>query len=98
PPYPPLFPYTTSSDLDLRRLLRSSLRFGGEPLQFSFRRPRLKPRPLVLICDISGSMERYTRVLLNFTYAIENATEQVEAFVFATDRKSTRLNSSHVKI
>jgi len=82
--------------LDLRRLLRSSLRFGGEPLQFSFRRPRLKPRPLVLICDISGSMERYTRVLLNFTYAIENATEQVEAFVFATRlTRITRMLRSH---
>ena len=82
--------------LDLRRLLRSSLRFGGEPLQFSFRQPRLKPRPLVLICDISGSMERYTRVLLNFTYAIENATEQVEAFVFATRlTRITRMLRSH---
>lgn len=82
--------------LDLRRLLRSSLRFGGEPLEFSFRRPRLRPRPLVLICDISGSMERYTRVLLNFTYAIENASERAEAFVFATRlTRITRMLRSH---
>ena len=82
--------------LDLRRLLRNSLRFGGEPLQFSFRRPRIKTRPLVLICDISGSMERYTRVLLNFSYAIENATERVEAFVFATRlTRITRMLRTH---
>jgi uncharacterized protein len=82
--------------LDLRQLLRSSLRFGGEPLQFSFRRPRIKTRPLVLICDISGSMERYTRVLLNFAYAIENATDRVEAFVFATRlTRITRMLRTH---
>jgi uncharacterized protein len=82
--------------LDLRRLLRTSLRFGGEPLVFSFRRPRIKPRPLVLICDISGSMERYTRVLLNFAYAMENASEHVEAFVFATRlTRITRLLRTH---
>jgi uncharacterized protein with von Willebrand factor type A (vWA) domain len=82
--------------LDMRRLLRNSLRFGGEPLQFTFRRPRLRPRPLVLICDISGSMERYTRVLLDFAYAIENASERVEAFVFATRlTRITRMLRSH---
>lgn len=82
--------------LDLRRVLRNSLRFGGEPLQFSFRRPRIKSRPLVLICDISGSMERYTRVLLTFSYAIENATERVEAFVFATRlTRITRMLRTH---
>jgi len=70
--------------LDLRRLLRASLRFNGEPLLLSWRRRRWKPRPLVLLCDISGSMERYTRVLLHFIYAMERAGDRVEAFVFAT--------------
>src|SRR5205807_10309355 len=41
--------------LDMRRLLRRSLRFGGELLVFSWKSPRLRPRPLVLLCDISGS-------------------------------------------
>jgi uncharacterized protein with von Willebrand factor type A (vWA) domain len=82
--------------LDLRRLLRASLRLGGEPLKLSFRRRRVVPRPLVLLCDISGSMERYSRVLLNFAYAIENATEHVEAFVFATRlTRITRQLRSH---
>jgi uncharacterized protein with von Willebrand factor type A (vWA) domain len=82
--------------LDLRRLLRTSLRLGGEPLVFSWRKPRNKPRPLVLLSDISGSMERYTRVLLNFAYAVQNASQRVEAFVFATRlTRITRLLRSH---
>jgi len=70
--------------LDIRRLLRRSLRFGGELLVFSWKSPTQRPRPLVLLCDISGSMERYTRLLLNFTYALKTASTRVEAFVFAT--------------
>ena len=70
--------------LDMRRLLRRSLRFGGELLVFSWKSPTERPRPLVLLCDISGSMERYTRLLLNFTYALKSASTRVEAFVFAT--------------
>lgn len=70
--------------LDMRRLLRRSLRFDGELLVFSWKSRRPRPRPLVLLCDISGSMERYTRLLLNFAYALKNASTRVEAFVFAT--------------
>ena len=82
--------------LDIRRLLRRSLRFGGELLIFSWKSPSLRPRPLVLLCDISGSMERYTRILLNFAYALKNATTRVEAFVFATRlTRITRLLRSH---
>jgi len=82
--------------LDMRRLLRRSLRFGGELLVFSWKSPTLRPRPLVLLCDISGSMERYTRLLLNFTYALKNASTRVEVFVFATRlTRITRLLRSH---
>jgi uncharacterized protein len=70
--------------LDMRRLLRRSLRFGGELLVLSWKEQQLRPRPLVLLCDISGSMERYTRLLLNFAYALKSASTRVEAFVFAT--------------
>jgi uncharacterized protein len=82
--------------LDIRRLLRHSLRYGGELLVFSWKSPRLRPRPLVLLCDISGSMERYTRLLLNFTYALKHASTRVEVFVFATRlTRITRLLRSH---
>jgi uncharacterized protein len=83
-------------ELDIRRLLRRSLRFGGELLVFSWKSPTLRPRPLVLLCDISGSMERYTRLLLNFAYALKSASTRVEAFVFATRlTRITRLLRSH---
>jgi len=71
--------------LDLRRTLRRSLRAGGEFFNWSYREPKLKPRPLVIIADISGSMERYTRVLLHFIFGMKSAmTQRVEAFVFST--------------
>lgn len=82
--------------VDLRRMLRASLRFEGEPLLYAWRSRRWKARPLVLLCDISGSMERYTRVLLHFVYAMTNAGERVEVFVFATRlTRITRQLRSH---
>ena len=71
--------------IDLRRTLRRSMRSEGEILRWSYREPRLKPRPLVVVADISGSMERYTRLLLHFIYGMKSALNQpVEAFVFST--------------
>ncbi|HEX6034892.1 MAG TPA: VWA domain-containing protein [Anaerolineales bacterium] len=71
--------------IDLRRTVRRSLRSGGEIFSWSFREPKSKPRPLVVIADISGSMERYTRLFLHFIYGMKAALSQpVEAFVFST--------------
>ncbi len=73
------------NQIDMRRSLRQNLRYGGEPLKWSYRRPNRKPRPLVTIADISGSMERYTRILLHFLYSLTRGLNQpVEAFVFST--------------
>lgn len=70
---------------DLRRSLRKNLRYGGEILEWPRREPKLKPRPLILIADISGSMERYTRLLLHFLYSLAEGLEQkVETFLFST--------------
>jgi hypothetical protein len=81
--------------LDLRRTLRRSLRHGGEVLEWAHREPRPKPRPLVVICDISGSMERYTRLLLHFIYGLtQGLGQRVEAFAFGT--RLTRL-SRHLR-
>lgn len=81
--------------LDLRRTLRQSLHHGGEVLSFARRRPRRKPRPLVVIADISGSMERYTRLLLHFSYSLtQGLGQRVEAFAFGT--RLTRL-SRHLR-
>jgi uncharacterized protein with von Willebrand factor type A (vWA) domain len=71
--------------LDLRRTLRQNLKYGGQVLEWSFRAPKYKPRPLVILADISGSMERYTRLLLHFVYGLSFGLSQtVEAFVFGT--------------
>jgi uncharacterized protein with von Willebrand factor type A (vWA) domain len=70
---------------DLRRTLRRNLRHGGEILEWAHRTPRTKPRPLVVLADISGSMERYTRILLLWLYALVRGLEQqVEGFLFGT--------------
>jgi uncharacterized protein with von Willebrand factor type A (vWA) domain len=71
--------------IDLRRTVRSSLRSEGEIFRWSYREPKRKPRPLVVMADISGSMERYTRLLLHFIYGMKAVLDQpVEAFVFST--------------
>ncbi|MCX7622220.1 MAG: VWA domain-containing protein [Thermomicrobium sp.] len=70
--------------LDPRRTMRRSLQTGGVPLTIARRQTKTKPRQLVVICDVSGSMDRYSRILLQFIYAIENGMAKVEAFVFGT--------------
>ena len=70
--------------LDLRKTLRLNLKYGGEPIELAHLTQKDKLRPLVLICDVSGSMERYTRILLHFIHTISGEVEQVEAFLFAT--------------
>ncbi len=69
---------------DFRRLIRRNLRHGGELVELAFREPKFKPRPLVVLCDISGSMERYSRMLLHFVHTLTNGLDRVEAFVFGT--------------
>ena len=71
-------------DVDLRRTMRRSLSYGGEMLDIAHRKRKTKPRPLVLICDVSGSMERYTRMLLHFVHTVAVSGQQLEAFLFAT--------------
>jgi uncharacterized protein with von Willebrand factor type A (vWA) domain len=72
--------------LHLRRVIRDNLRHGGEPLTLAFRQRVSRPRSLVVMCDISGSMERYSRMLLHFVHALTHGLVDttVEAFVFGT--------------
>ncbi|NJK80232.1 MAG: VWA domain-containing protein [Chloroflexaceae bacterium] len=72
------------TQIDLRRIFRSNVQFADEFLTIPTRSRKTKPRPLVLLCDISGSMERYTRLLLHFTHTLANTMYQVESFVFST--------------
>ena len=75
--------------LDLRRTLRGSLRTAGEPIRLAHRRRRVQRRRLVLLCDISGSMEPYARAYLQFLTSAAGSDRRAEAFVFAT--RLTRL-------
>jgi uncharacterized protein with von Willebrand factor type A (vWA) domain len=71
--------------LDIRRSMRQNLRYGSELLKWSYRTPKIKLRPLVILADISGSMQQYTRPLLHFLYGLKHGLQQrVEVFVFAT--------------
>jgi uncharacterized protein len=69
---------------DLRRTIRASLRTGGDPIERHWREPGERPRPLVLVCDVSGSMEPYARMLLQYMQACVAGRRRVEAFVFGT--------------
>jgi uncharacterized protein with von Willebrand factor type A (vWA) domain len=79
-----LRPSRHGRQLDLRQTLRRSLRTDGEPIVLSRRRPRVKPRPLVILCDISGSMSLYSRLLLHFVHTVSNGLSNVETFLFGT--------------
>ncbi|MFN8487611.1 MAG: VWA domain-containing protein [Caldilineaceae bacterium] len=72
------------AQIDLRQTLRQNLRYGGHALRLARRERKLKRRPIVVICDISGSMERYSRVLLQFIYIVTSRLDTVESFVFGT--------------
>ena len=73
----------------MRRTLRASLRTGGDPIRLARRRRRIARRRLVMLCDISGSMEPYARAYLQFLTCAAGSGPNAEAFVFAT--RLTRL-------
>jgi uncharacterized protein with von Willebrand factor type A (vWA) domain len=77
---------------DWRASMAAMARHGGELWDLRWRRPRTQPPPLVLLADISGSMSRYSRVLLHFAHALGHAGSRVESFVFGTRlTRTTRL-------
>jgi uncharacterized protein with von Willebrand factor type A (vWA) domain len=69
---------------DLRRTIRQSLRQGGEIVTIARNRQIKRPPPLVVLCDISGSMSRYAQILLHFLHAVTNDRDRVSAFLFGT--------------
>jgi uncharacterized protein with von Willebrand factor type A (vWA) domain len=69
---------------DLRATIRRSLRNGGEILDIAASRRVTRPPPLVVLCDISGSMSRYAQILLHFLHAVANDRDRVSTFLFGT--------------
>jgi uncharacterized protein with von Willebrand factor type A (vWA) domain len=79
-----LRPDRRGSALDVRALVRRSLATGGDPVHRTFRSRTAAPRKLVLLLDVSGSMEAYSRALLLYLHAARGSGRGVEAFAFGT--------------
>lgn len=77
-------PDRQGSTLALRQALRSATKYGGVPLDLAWQRRKVKQRPFILIADISGSMEKYARLMLQFFYGVSHSLRDVECFVFGT--------------
>jgi uncharacterized protein len=77
-------PDTHGPRIDLRATIRASLRSGGEIMEISRSRRVTRPPPLVVLCDISGSMSRYAQILLHFLHAVANDRDRVSIFLFGT--------------
>ncbi len=77
-------PVARGHRVNLRRSLRLSLKTGGELIELAYKKRRAKRTKLVVICDVSGSMDMYSWLLLQFVYGLQNSFAKVESFVFAT--------------
>jgi hypothetical protein len=84
-----LRPHHRGRELDMRRLVRASLATGGEAVERTYRSRVHVPRKLVVLCDVSGSMEAYSRALVLFLHALVRSGRGVETFAFGT--RLTRL-------
>jgi uncharacterized protein len=74
----------SATAIDLRRTMRKSLSYGGDIVEFARRSRRIKKTRIVLLCDVSGSMESYSRFLIQFMYGLQNELWGVETFLFST--------------
>ncbi|MEI9982051.1 MAG: VWA domain-containing protein [Aliidongia sp.] len=70
--------------VDMRATLRAGLRNGADTIWLKRRRPKTLHPPLVILCDISGSMSRYSRIFLHFMHAVTNDRDRVHTFLFGT--------------
>jgi hypothetical protein len=84
--------------IDASRTLRHSLRYGGEVVQLMRRGPKIGKTKMVLLCDVSGSMDVYTKFLLQFLYGVQNGLRGVETIVFSTrmSRITSLLRRRHI--
>jgi uncharacterized protein with von Willebrand factor type A (vWA) domain len=71
-------------NIDFRKTMRLSLRNAGEVLELAYRERTVRQTKLVLLCDVSGSMENYSRFLITFLYALQQVYGNIETFAFST--------------
>ncbi|MCU0898203.1 MAG: VWA domain-containing protein [Burkholderiales bacterium] len=81
--------------VDLRKSLRAAMRYGGDVIPLERRSQADRHPPLVVLCDISGSMSRYSRMFLHFMHAITNDRDRVHTFVFGTRLTNVTRNLRH---
>lgn len=74
----------SSGNIHLRPIVRANMAYGGELVRLPRRARRERPRPVVVLADVSGSMERYARMLVQFVYGLSTGAGDVESFVFST--------------
>ncbi len=80
------FQYTVrGKEISLRKILRKNMQFGGELIFLDFRKKRLKKRRVFFFCDVSGSMDIYTLMILQFIHALKRIDRRTEIFFFSTD-------------
>ncbi|MGD8472124.1 MAG: VWA domain-containing protein [Desulfobacteraceae bacterium] len=80
------FQYTIrGKEVSLRKILRKNMQFGGELILLDFRKKKLKKRRVIFFCDVSGSMDVYTLMILQFIHALRRIDRQTEIFFFSTD-------------
>ncbi len=71
--------------LDLKATIRGSIQYGGTPFRLHYKSKRLRKPELLLLCDVSGSMVRYTVFVLQFIYGINAAVQRIKSFIFSDD-------------
>jgi uncharacterized protein with von Willebrand factor type A (vWA) domain len=72
-------------EISLRRILRKNMQFGGELILLDFKKKKIKKRRVIFFCDVSGSMDVYAIMLLQFAHALKRLDHQTEIFFFSTD-------------
>ncbi|MSO69690.1 MAG: VWA domain-containing protein [Alphaproteobacteria bacterium] len=77
-------PDSHGARIDMRATLRGALRAGSEVMDLKRKRRATRRPPLVVLCDVSGSMSRYSRMLLHFVHALTNDRDRVHVFLFGT--------------
>lgn len=71
-------------DIDLKRSVKRSIRTGGEVLRLFRRKQKIQKTQIILICDVSGSMDSYSQYLIQFLYSLQNEIKSLRTFVFST--------------
>jgi uncharacterized protein with von Willebrand factor type A (vWA) domain len=84
--------------IDMRRTLRQSLRSGGHMIDLARRAPKIRQRPLVVLCDISGSCSSYSRMFLHFLHGLVNDRTDVTVFLFGTRLTNITRELQHLDV